>query len=154
VAFEKINGGIQYAYDTGQRIVDLLDAHTDYLSGIEQALIGSQERDQFASFVLNGTTDATGAVAIQNYPRPGFNFELSSYAGVAATGGGFLVYLNDTSAQNLLYAGSTSSYFSDNFPGGLFVPENAFIIAQFTGLAAAQNVSVTIRAKRYPVGGR
>lgn len=138
------------AFNHLQGIHDRLQEHTDLLTKLVSKDIIEAEGEEFSWLRHNGITDAAGQVQIPIENRTGYERELVSWASVgpAAASGGLLFFMGAVENPNLLWAASVTQYASDKFRGGMIIPVNGVIVAQFLAMGNAQQVWVNVLTRK------
>lgn len=146
---EGFNNSSLSAHEKGEHIIHLLSTMVGRLEEINDSLRAEDDQDTFIPYPFVTVTDAAGAATVVIERRPGYVLELVSLSAVgAAVGSGLLVYANDTTPQNLIYAGTNSGFFSDQFPEGSVIPDGAKLIVVWVGAGNTVNVSATLRGRK------
>lgn len=146
---ENLNGSIASAHDKGDQVIAILNGISVHLADLVESVTAETDQDEYLPLTFPVVCDATGTGSVTVQRRPGFVSELVSVSAVgAAASAGLLVYLNDESPLNLLYAGTLNAFFSDEFPAGSVAPDGANLIVRLVAAGANAQVGVTIRSRR------
>lgn len=130
-----------------------LKYQSDCLRALTQADVEA-EAQAYRWLRGTGNCDATGQIQLPLENRMGFELELVSFSAVAgaSSNGVVLFFHNSAEPQNLIWSAPQTQYNSDKFHGGMIVPLNGVVLAQFQAVGNGQLVFVNVFCKRAEQG--
>lgn len=124
-----------------------LERIADTLAEIKGAITDQGQQSRYVRRVAQGDVDATGTLTLEVDLPPNLGWQLLSYAGTAAPGGGMSFYYDSIEPVNIVHADTTAGKFSDMMPAEHFVPPQTKFFVLFEDLPNGTHCVISVIVK-------